>query len=51
MVTRPQPDIDEDRDIFRTLARHHHAHFGAWTAVASGGTVQVGDEVRVDVRS
>lgn len=43
MVTRPQPGIDDDRDIFRTLARHHRAHFGAWTAVAAAGTVTVGD--------
>ena len=45
MVTRPQPDLTEDRDIFRTLARHHGGHFGAWTAVTTGGTVNVGDEV------
>jgi uncharacterized protein YcbX len=47
MVTRPQPDVDEDRDIFRTLARHHGGRFGAWSTVASGGTVAVGDEVSV----
>jgi uncharacterized protein YcbX len=47
MVTRPQPSIEEDRDIFRTLARHHGGHFGAWTAVTTGGTVRVGDEVRI----
>ena len=46
MVTRPQPGLDGDRDIFRTLARHHRGLFGAWTAVANGGTVRVGDEVR-----
>lgn len=45
MVTRQQPDIDEDRDIFRTLARHHGGQFGAWTSVIAGGTVSVGDEV------
>lgn len=49
MVTRPQPGLHEDRDIFRALARHHRAHFGAWTAVASGATIRVGDEVRVSV--
>ena len=48
MVTRPQPDLDDDRDIFRTLARHHGGRFGAWTAVATGGTVRVGDEVCVE---
>lgn len=47
MVTRPQPGIDEDRDIFRTLARHHGGRFGVWTAVSLGGTVRVGDEVHL----
>ena len=50
MVTRPQPDRDADRDIFRTLARNHRGHFGAWTAVTTAGTVHVGDEVRVEPR-
>jgi len=47
MVTRSQPEISEDRDIFRTLARNHSAHFGAWTAVVSGGAVRTGGEVEV----
>jgi uncharacterized protein YcbX len=50
MVTRPQPDIDTDVDIFRTLARHHRGRFGAWTAVTTGGTVRVGDEVCAEPR-
>ncbi|HEY2297172.1 MAG TPA: MOSC N-terminal beta barrel domain-containing protein [Jatrophihabitans sp.] len=50
MVTRPQPDVHEDRDIFRTLARNHAGLFGAWTAVGTGGTVRVGDEVRIQPR-
>lgn len=45
MVTRPQPDVADDRDIFRTLARHHGGNFGAWTTISSAGTVNVGDEV------
>jgi len=45
MVTRPQPGHDEDRDIFRTLARHHGARFGAWSRVVTGATVRVGDDV------
>jgi uncharacterized protein len=47
MVTRPQPGLEEDRDIFRTLARHHRGLFGAWTAVSAPGSVQVGDDVVV----
>lgn len=50
MVTRPQPGLDGDRDIFRTLARNHGGRFGAWTAVTQGGTVRVGDEVCVEPR-
>jgi hypothetical protein len=47
MVTRPQPDLTDDRDIFRTLARNHGATFGAWTSVVTGGAVRVGDDVTV----
>lgn len=50
MVTRTQPGLAEDRDIFRTLARHHDAQFGAWSTVVTGGTVHVGDEVFVEAR-
>ena len=45
MVTRPQPGLAEDRDIFRTLARHHRGHFGAWTTVRVGGELRVGADV------
>lgn len=48
MVTRPQPDLPSDPDIFRTLARHHHGHLGAWTTVASGGVVTLEDEVEIE---
>jgi uncharacterized protein len=48
MVTRPQPGLDEDREIFRTLARHHRGLFGAWTTVSIGGTVRVGDPVEAE---
>jgi uncharacterized protein len=48
MPTRPQPGLDEDRDIFRALARNHRGCFGAWTTVAAGGTVRVGDTVQVE---
>jgi uncharacterized protein YcbX len=45
MVTRPQPGIVEDRDIFRTIARHRRGLFGAWTVVSSAGAIHVGDPV------
>lgn len=50
MVTRPQPGLSDDRDIFRTLARNRSGTFGAWTAVARGGAVSVGDDVEVAAR-
>ncbi|MGZ4675390.1 MAG: MOSC domain-containing protein [Acidimicrobiia bacterium] len=45
MVTRPQPGLDRDVDVFKALARHHGATFGVWTAVRTPGAVRVGDEV------
>ena len=45
MVTRPQPGLDRDLDVFKTLARHHGAKFGVWTSVQTPGVVRVGDEV------
>jgi len=45
MVTRPQPGLDRDVDVFKVLARNHGSTFGAWTSVLTGGTVRVGDEV------
>ena len=47
MVTRPQPGLDRDLDIYRTLARDHAGTFGVWTAVAVGGTIAEGDRVHV----
>jgi uncharacterized protein YcbX len=45
MVTRPQPELGDDRDVFRTLARSHGGTFGVWSAIAAAGTVKVGDQV------
>jgi uncharacterized protein YcbX len=43
MVTRPQPGLGADVDIFRTLARHHRGHLGVWSVVVSPGTMSTGD--------
>jgi hypothetical protein len=48
MVTRPQPGLDRDLDVFKSLARHHGATFGVWTAVQTPGLMRVGDEITVD---
>lgn len=39
MVTRPQPGLQRDLDVYRTLARHHGATLGVWTSVVVGGTI------------
>jgi uncharacterized protein YcbX len=47
MVTRPQPGLGRDLDVFRTLARDHGATFGVWAGVVTQGTIRTGDEVEV----
>jgi uncharacterized protein YcbX len=51
MVTRLQPGIVQDLDIYRTLARHHGGNFGIWATVRTPGTIRSGDEVEVVRRS
>lgn len=43
MVTRSQPGLDADVEIFRTLARHHRGLFGVWSDVVAPGRLSVGD--------
>jgi uncharacterized protein YcbX len=45
MVTREQPGIEADREIFRVLARHHGARFGMWCSVTRPGQVALGEAV------
>ena len=47
MVTRAQPGLEHDVEVFRTLARHHGARVGVWTDVLTTGTVAVGDPAAV----
>jgi uncharacterized protein YcbX len=49
MVTREQPGIEADREIFRSLARHHGARFGVWCTVTVPGAVALADAVSVRV--
>jgi len=46
MVTRTQPGLTRDLDVYRTLARHHGGTFGVWTAVCGGGTITENDAAR-----
>jgi uncharacterized protein YcbX len=43
MVTRSQPGLDADIEIFRTLARHHGGLFGVWCEVVTPGSLAIGD--------
>lgn len=47
MVTRPQPELDRDLDIYKTLAREHGGTFGVWSTVRRAGTIVIGDAVEV----
>jgi uncharacterized protein YcbX len=50
MVTRSQPGLDADVDVFRTLARHHGGLFGVWSDVVIPGGLCLGDRA-VDLAS
>jgi uncharacterized protein len=50
MVTRPQPELGRDLDIYRTIAHHHGGTFGVWTQVRTAGSVAVNDSVVVEWR-
>jgi uncharacterized protein YcbX len=47
MVTRSQPGLVADVEVFRTLARHHGGHFGVWSEVRTPGSLSVGDRASV----
>ena len=49
MVTRPQPGLEADVDVFRTLARHHRGLFGVWSDVITPGNLRVGDRASLVV--
>ncbi len=44
MVTRPQPGLDRDLDVYRALSRHHQGTFGMWSDVETPGTLRAGDD-------
>jgi uncharacterized protein YcbX len=47
MVTRPQPGLARDLDVFKTLAREHGGSYGVWAAVTTPGVVRVDMPVAV----
>jgi uncharacterized protein YcbX len=47
MVTRPQPGLDRDLDVYKSLARHHGGTFGVCATVRTPGTIRAADPVEV----
>jgi uncharacterized protein YcbX len=48
MTTRPQPGgIERDLDVLRTINAERASNLGVGVLVAEGGTLSVGDELRV----
>lgn len=45
MTTREQPGLPKDADVARTLRDHHDLNLGVYCAVATPGTVRLGDPV------
>ena len=47
MVTRPQPQLTRDLDIYRTLLRSHGGTLGVWSAIVTPGKVRLHDPVHL----
>jgi len=43
MVTRPQPGLERDLNIYKSLRDHHGSTFGVWCEVSHPGPVGLGD--------
>lgn len=48
MVTRAQPGLEKDVEVFRTLARHHRGHFGVWSDVLTAGKLSIRDRAELE---
>jgi len=47
MVTRRQPGLERDLDIYKTVARYHAGTLGVWATVRTPGTIRTGDPVQL----
>jgi uncharacterized protein YcbX len=47
VVSRPQPGLEKDLDVLRTINRDRQAHLAVGAVVASPGRIAVGDQVQV----
>jgi uncharacterized protein YcbX len=47
MVTRPQPQLVRDLDVYRTLLHHHAGTLGVWSAITTPGRIRLHDPIHV----
>ena len=45
-----QPGLEEDPEILRNILRNNKRNLGIYCSIASGGTIEVGDQVFVEVQ-
>lgn len=48
MTTLPQPDLPRDPGILKTAAKHNEVNVGVYARVLQGGSVRIGDRVRLE---
>lgn len=46
MVTRPQPGMDRDLDVLKTILADHGGNLGVGAVVIEAGTIRIGDEIK-----
>ena len=46
MVTRPQPGLERDLDVLKTVNRDHSGVLSVGATVNRAGTIDVGDDVQ-----
>ncbi len=51
MVTRAQPGIEPDLDVYRTIGRLHGGTFGVGASVVAGGRIGVADTIELALTS
>jgi uncharacterized protein YcbX len=49
MVTRPQPGLDRDLDVLKTINREHGGVLSVGATVNRAGAIEVGDEIQTSV--
>jgi uncharacterized protein len=48
MITLPQGDLPRDLGILSTVARYNQVYVGVYASVHPGGTIHLGDPIRLE---